>query len=131
MKSKVCATLPRGLNCTGLNGAGTTNGTYTICPSGKVDACSDGDECVQLSPGVIDCKPVPGTVCADRPPGLFCVRSIHCTCIWCSAWRKGLKHTKKKEIDPKISREIVVVVFVIVFVFVFLKKYSRFPFFIC
>ena len=36
------------------------------------ETCSEGDQCVQVSPGVIDCKAVPGAACADKPPGLFC-----------------------------------------------------------
>jgi len=62
-----CANLPRGLNCTG-----GVLGSFTVCPGGQVSQCADGDQCVQVSPGVIDCKPVPGAACAGKPPGLFC-----------------------------------------------------------
>ena len=64
--SALCAGLPRGLNCTGGKGG------YVICPGGQQETCSEGDQCVQVSPGVIDCKAVPGAACAGKPPGLFC-----------------------------------------------------------
>ena len=64
-----CAHLPRGLNCTGGQ---PTVGSYIVCPGGKMDSCSDGDQCVQVSPGVIKCAPFPGSACEDKPPGLFC-----------------------------------------------------------
>eukprot|EP01052_Picozoa_sp_SAG31_P045650 SAG31_NODE_8420_length_1455_cov_1.543510_1_plen_272_part_10 len=61
----VCKDLPRGLNCS------RAPGSYTICPGGQTEHCEEGDQCVQVSPGVIDCKPVHGAVCASKPPGLF------------------------------------------------------------
>ena len=62
--SALCAGLPRGLNCTGGKGG------YVICPGGQQETCSEGDQCVQVSPGVIDCKAVPGAACAGKgqPP---------------------------------------------------------------
>jgi hypothetical protein len=65
--AKACVGLPRGLNCTGL-----AVGGFIVCPGGQSESCGDGDRCVQVSPGVIDCKPIPGAACAGKPPGLFC-----------------------------------------------------------
>ena len=64
-----CVNLPRGLNCTGGQ---PTVGSYIVCPGGKMDTCSDGDRCVQVSPGTIKCAPLPGAACEGKPPGLFC-----------------------------------------------------------
>lgn len=61
-----CKGLPRGLNCS------TAPGSYIICPGGQSELCEEGDQCVQVSRGVIDCKPVPGAACANKTPGLFC-----------------------------------------------------------
>jgi hypothetical protein len=61
-----CKGLPRGLNCS------AAPGSYTICPGGQTALCEEGDRCVQVSSGVIDCKPVQGAVCASQPSGLFC-----------------------------------------------------------
>ena len=67
--SPACSALPRGFNCSGST---ATPADYTICPGGETESCSDGDQCAQVSPGVISCRPVPGAVCANKPPGLFC-----------------------------------------------------------
>ena len=64
-----CAGLARGLNCTS---SGAFSGGYITCPSGDTDSCDDGDQCVQVSPGVIDCKPNPASECANKSPGLYC-----------------------------------------------------------
>ena len=65
--ASACKGLPRGLNC-----STTTPGGYTICPGGQQELCEEGDQCVQVDPGVIDCKPVPGSACAAKSSGLFC-----------------------------------------------------------
>jgi hypothetical protein len=65
--AQACKGLPRGLNCTA-----SPLGGFVVCPGGQTEVCADGDECVQVSPGRITCKPTPTGVCGGKAPGLYC-----------------------------------------------------------
>ena len=64
-----CQNLPIGLHCTGT---GTYNGSFILCPQGAADTCANGDQCEQESPGVIECRPNPASLCASKPVGVYC-----------------------------------------------------------